>query len=122
MFSICFTAEKLLVPELEKFLIALVSPVTWEIVDEYVIWVDGPRESSNEKTKKSKALIAMRCFIELFFRYQLADGEQVLTVKTLMLESRGSRSGMRPFVVVGTAIVRGEDVTVKGRVSFTVVF
>jgi cleavage and polyadenylation specificity factor subunit 1 len=39
-------------------------------------------------------------------------------MESVSLETRSTTSGRREFIAVGTAICRGEDLTVKGAVGF----
>ena len=50
------------------------------------------------------------------FRYSLESSEMVTCIKTMNLETSEVTSNRRDLVVVGTAVVRGEDLSALGRI------
>ena len=54
--------------------------------------------------------------------YEFRQNEFVTSLKSVSLESKSTRSGLRDFIAVGTAVARAEDLTIKGGVSFPSVF
>lgn len=51
--------------------------------------------------------------------FKLGEYEMVLCVETVTLETKHTESGNKLYVVVGTGMFRGEDLTSRGRVLFT---
>lgn len=49
--------------------------------------------------------------------YEFRQNEFVTSLKSVSLESKSTRSGLRDFIAVGTAVARAEDLTIKGGVS-----
>ncbi len=54
--------------------------------------------------------------------YEFRQNEFVTSLKSVSLESKSTRSGLRDFIAVGTAVARAEDLTIKGGVSWPGVF
>jgi hypothetical protein len=54
----------------------------------------------------------------LYQRYELDEGEYVLSMEAVTLESKQTASGVKLYIAVGTAYYRGEDLSTRGRVSF----
>ncbi|KAL9052547.1 MAG: hypothetical protein Q9206_004271 [Seirophora lacunosa] len=48
--------------------------------------------------------------------YPLATGEVVMAIKTMNLEISENTHERRPLIVVGTAVIRGEDLPAQGRI------
>jgi hypothetical protein len=55
---------------------------------------------------------------ELVSRYEFAPNEFVNSLACVALETVSTESGHKDFIAVGTTINRGEDLAVKGAVSF----
>ncbi|GAA5985839.1 hypothetical protein JCM10908_006298 [Rhodotorula pacifica] len=51
---------------------------------------------------------------EAIHGYEFRQNEFVTSLKSVSLESKSSRSGLRDFIAVGTAVARAEDLTIKG--------
>jgi cleavage and polyadenylation specificity factor subunit 1 len=67
----------------DQFVVNLISPITWTIVD----------------------------------HYQLDECEHGVSMKTLLLRSSQTVSGLKSYLVVGTSSVHGEDHSCRGRVG-----
>jgi hypothetical protein len=52
------------------------------------------------------------------FRYEFAQNEFVNAVESIPLETLSTEQGLKDYIVVGTTISRGEDLAVKGAVSY----
>lgn len=50
-------------------------------------------------------------------RFSFSQNEKVLSIEFVMLETGQSSSRKKPYIVVGTAIVAGEETAVSGNVS-----
>src|SRR5579863_700814 len=55
---------------------------------------------------------------KLLSRYEFAPNEFVNSLACVPLETLSTESGQKHFIAVGTTINRGEDLAVKGAVSF----
>lgn len=51
-----------------------------------------------------------------YYRYPLSTAEVVMSIKTMHLETSEHTHKRRTFVVVGTAVIRGEDLPAQGRI------
>ncbi|POY73837.1 hypothetical protein BMF94_3096 [Rhodotorula taiwanensis] len=51
---------------------------------------------------------------EAIHGYEFRQNEFVTSLKSVSLESKSSRTGLRDFIAVGTAVARAEDLTIKG--------
>ncbi|KAI9146233.1 CPSF A subunit region-domain-containing protein [Paraphysoderma sedebokerense] len=69
-------------PIVERFKLELVTPATFETIDEH----------------------------------EFEENEHVLCVKIVSMESKETASGRKPFLVVGTGFMKGEDVTTRGKI------
>jgi hypothetical protein len=58
------------------------------------------------------------CPYEPVSRYEFAPNEFVNSLACVALETVSTESGHKDFIAVGTTINRGEDLAVKGAVSF----
>jgi Pre-mRNA cleavage and polyadenylation specificity factor len=50
---------------------------------------------------------------------ELEEWEHVTCLKNVSLAYEGTRSGLKGYIAVGTNYNYGEDITSRGRVSFT---
>lgn len=53
---------------------------------------------------------------EVIDKFTLLENEHVLNIKCEKLDSKRSQGGVAPFIIVGTAFVKGEDRQARGRV------
>ncbi|KAJ3119852.1 Cleavage and polyadenylation specificity factor subunit 1 [Nowakowskiella sp. JEL0407] len=72
----------LYLPRTSEYKLELLSPVTWETIDQF----------------------------------ELEEYEHIISVESVLLESKQTTSGQKEFLAVGTGIVRGEDLTCRGRI------
>lgn len=66
---------------------------------------------------KSVALPAKLSPDNCFNRYEFDENEVVLCMEHMMLEATSTEAGVKKFLVVGTSVNRGEDMSSKGNVS-----
>ena len=88
-------------PQVEQGSIQLLDRKTWSFIDRY---------------RPAQPTIFLILTDSLYSRHDLDPGEVVMSIKTMSLEISEHTHERQSLIVVGTAIIRGEDLPAIGRI------
>ncbi|GAA5960307.1 hypothetical protein JCM8115_001133 [Rhodotorula mucilaginosa] len=78
------------------------------------MWKDRDPELVEPTVHRSTLELLVPGSWEAIHGYEFRQNEFVTSLKSVSLESKSTRSGLRDFIAVGTAVARAEDLTIKG--------